>query len=116
MMAWLSVAVILVAVIALTVSGFQPRPFNRGFSVRRSSRRGQIQASLIAGINKYSHDASVCILHEDTGEILFAQAKERLTGKKHDGGGATGEAYANRLVLRGATTVVNNNHHYRPTT
>ena len=43
--------------------------------------------SLIVGINKYSHDASICILDGKSGEILFAQAKERVSAKKHDGGG-----------------------------
>lgn len=43
-------------------------------------------AALIVGLNKYSHDASCCIVDASSGEILFSQSKERVTGKKHDGG------------------------------
>jgi len=41
---------------------------------------------LIIGLNKYSHDASCCIVNASSGKILFSQSKERVTGKKHDGG------------------------------
>ena len=51
---------------------------------------GQGQRRLIIGANKYSHDASICVLDANTGVILFTQAKERITGRKHDGG-AVGE-------------------------
>ena len=43
-------------------------------------------AALIVGLNKYSHDASCCIVDASSGAILFSQSKERVTGKKHDGG------------------------------
>jgi hypothetical protein len=47
---------------------------------------GVSNAALIVGLNKYSHDASCCIVDASSGEILFSQSKERVTGKKHDGG------------------------------
>lgn len=43
-------------------------------------------SKLIVGLNKYSHDASCAIINADSGQLLFAQAKERITGRKHDGG------------------------------
>ena len=81
------------------------------------ARTATLQASLIAGINKYSHDASLCLIDSTKGDIVFAQAKERLSGKKHDGGGVADliEYALNYLDARpeDITTVVNNNHHYR---
>ena len=86
-------------------------------SLSQRGRKVNLQANLIAGINKYSHDASVCLIHEDTGEILFTQAKERLTGKKHEGGGVADlMEYACRRIgadILDIKTVVNQNHHYR---
>ena len=80
-------------------------------------QRLPLQASLIAGINKYSHDASLCLIDSTKGDIVFAQAKERLSGKKHDGGGVADliEYALDYLDARpeDITTVVNNNHHYR---
>ena len=72
---------------------------------------------LIVGLNKYSHDASCCIIDASNGKILFAQAKERITCKKHDGG-AVGSLLRYALGSIGAsmddiTTVVSNCHHYR---
>jgi hypothetical protein len=51
-----------------------------------SMSTGVSNAALIVGLNKYSHDASCCIVDASSGEILFSQSKERVTGKKHDGG------------------------------
>ena len=45
--------------------------------------------ALILGVNKYSHDTSICITDGDSGDILLTIAKERLTGRKHDGGSVT---------------------------
>jgi len=45
--------------------------------------------ALILGVNKYSHDTSICILDADSGNILFTQAKERISSRKHDGGSVT---------------------------
>ena len=80
-------------------------------------RRLDLRAQLIVGLNKYSHDASCCIVDASTGKVLFTQAKERLTRSKHAGGGV-GELVNYGLQAVGATvgdvaTVVSNNHHFR---
>lgn len=72
---------------------------------------------LIVGLNKYSHDASCCILDSSSGKILFSQAKERISRLKHDGG-AIGELLQYGLesidaTIDDVTTVVSNNHHHR---
>ena len=72
---------------------------------------------LIVGLNKYSHDASCCIMDSSTGKILFSQAKERISRIKHDGG-AIGELLRYGLESIDASiddiaTVVSNNHHHR---
>ena len=72
---------------------------------------------LIVGLNKYSHDASCCIIDSTNGKVLFSQAKERLSRIKHDGG-AIGELLLYGLESIDATiddvsTVVSNNHHHR---
>ena len=41
---------------------------------------------LVIGLNKYSHDTSICVVDAATGEILFATEKERLSRRKHDAG------------------------------
>lgn len=76
-----------------------------------------LSASLIVGVNKYSHDASICIVDSTSGAILFTQAKERITGRKHDGG-AVGELVDYGLEYLKASrddisAVVSNNHHFR---
>ncbi|RYG96131.1 hypothetical protein EON65_54875, partial [archaeon] len=96
---------------ALTLPGNMPKSF------LRQRGRGVLHASLIVGLNKYSHDASCCIVDADTGKILFAQAKERLSNRKHDGGGI-GELVKDALRSVGGTytdveLVVSNNHHFR---
>jgi hypothetical protein len=80
-------------------------------------RRLDLRAQLIVGLNKYSHDASCCIVDASSGKVLFTQAKERLTRSKHAGGGV-GELVNYGLQAVGATvgdvaTVVSNNHHFR---
>ena len=74
------------------------------------------KGDLIVGLNKYSHDAAVCII-DSKGEIVFAQAKERLSGKKHDGGScASIVEYGLRSIgasVEDVRTVVSNNHHHR---
>ncbi|CAM9169214.1 unnamed protein product [Pylaiella littoralis] len=72
---------------------------------------------LVIGLNKYSHDSSVCILSNRDGTCLFAGEKERLTRTKHDGGD-TGSLVAHALESIGARLedvrlVVSNNHHFR---
>lgn len=54
--------------------------------ISMSMSTGGSNTALIVGLNKYSHDASCCIVDASSGEILFSQSKERVTGKKHDGG------------------------------
>ncbi|GJQ12266.1 hypothetical protein GpartN1_g4057.t1 [Galdieria partita] len=70
----------------------------------------------IVGINKYSHDASVCLLSCDTGEIVGNFAKERFTRRKHDGNdvGELVEHIFARLgiAIEDVDLVVQNNHHY----
>lgn len=80
-------------------------------------KRLDLRANLIVGLNKYSHDASCCIVDGSNGKILFTQAKERITRSKHDGGGV-GELVNYGLQSIGASasdvsTVVSNNHHHR---
>jgi len=87
-------------------------PTSRGYV-----RRLDLRAQLIVGLNKYSHDASCCIVDASSGKVLFTQAKERLTRSKHAGGGV-GELVNYGLQAVGATvgdvaTVVSNNHHFR---
>lgn len=45
---------------------------------------------LVVGLNKYTHDTSLCAADARTGRVLFAVSKERLTRKKHDGGNVAG--------------------------
>lgn len=80
---------------------------------------------LIVGLNQYSHDASIAVIDADTGDLLFAQAKERLSRRKHDGGDVTHLVpYALSVVAAehestlsnvaaAVKLVVANNHHYR---
>lgn len=72
---------------------------------------------LIVGVNKYSHDTSICIVDAVQQKILFSQAKERITGRKHDGGGISalikyGLDYI-QADMEDIHTVVSNNHHFR---
>jgi carbamoyltransferase len=88
---------------------------------------------LILGLTKYSHDAAVAVVDADTGEVLFALAKERLTRRKHDGGGVaalvrhalrcvtcggvnseiSGTAFDADAAAAQVSLVVANNHHHR---
>ena len=72
---------------------------------------------LVVGLNKYSHDASCCLIDASSGKILFSQAKERLSRKKHDGGSIGSLLrYALQSVnaqVEDVTCVVSNNHHFR---
>ena len=83
------------------------------FSLQLAAQR---KAELIVGLNKYSHDAGCCIV-DTSGKVLFAQAKERLSRKKHDGG-SVGELidYALESIdasIEDISIVVSNNHHFR---
>ncbi len=72
---------------------------------------------LVLGINKYSHDTTICAADAKTGKVLFAVAKERITRKKHDGGNIAGlvELCLDQLDLDldSVVKVVMNNHHHR---
>ena len=72
---------------------------------------------LVFGINKYSHDTSLCAADATTGKVLFYLAKERLTRKKHDSGNVASLVEkcldALDLSLDAVETVVMNNHHHR---
>lgn len=72
---------------------------------------------LVIGLNKYSHDASICAADAKTGEVLFSLSKERLSRSKHDGG-ATDTLVQScldclNLPPENIERVVINNHHYR---
>ena len=72
---------------------------------------------LVLGLNKYSHDASLCAANAETGEVLFAIAKERLSRKKNDSGNVLTmvESCLESLDLDydAIQKVVMNNHHHR---
>ena len=72
---------------------------------------------LVVGLNKYSHDASICAADAKTGQVLFALSKERITRVKHDSGNVASLVEscldALDLELDSIETVVMNNHHHR---
>mmetsp|Transcript_46767 Transcript_46767/g.113984 ORF Transcript_46767/g.113984 Transcript_46767/m.113984 type:complete len:1053 (-) Transcript_46767:41-3199(-) len=86
---------------------------------------------LVIGLNKYSHDTSICAADAKTGKVLFAMSKERLSRQKHDGGNTASlvELCLDTLDLdyygddqdddddekpgNVITKVVMNNHHHR---
>lgn len=89
-------------------NGYRIPPY---LSAKPGSSKG-----LTVGLNKYSHDVSICILDKN-GSCLFAGEKERITRHKHDGGDA-GEVVEHALECCGASlddveVVVSNNHHFR---
>ncbi|KAI0565278.1 Carbamoyltransferase [Gracilaria domingensis] len=90
-------------------------------------RRGQakcVTPPIVIGINQYSHDASVALVDSSSGKLLFAQSKERLTRRKHDGGDvadlvlhamesvASDDETASDVASH-VQLVVANNHHFR---
>jgi len=72
---------------------------------------------LVLGLNKYSHDTSLCAADAATGEVLFAMSKERLTRRKHDAGNVALLVdkclECLNLNLDAIERVVINNHHHR---
>ena len=73
---------------------------------------------LVIGLNKYTHDTSLCAADAKTGKVLFAVSKERLSRKKHDAGNVVSmvEACLDTLDLDyddAVEKVVMNNHHHR---
>ena len=70
---------------------------------------------LVVGLNKYSHDAAATVLDANSGRVRYSAARERLTRKKHDGGGcgalvAAGVASAGGTLCDVAAVVANNHH------
>jgi predicted NodU family carbamoyl transferase len=78
---------------------------------------GNIRRRIVLGINKYSHDASICAADANSGEVLFATSKERHTRNKNDGGDVANlvEMCLDELDadLDDVVGVVMNNHHHR---
>ena len=72
---------------------------------------------LILGINKYSHDTTLCAADAQTSEVLFAISKERISRTKHDGGNIVTlvETCLDTLDLNidNIHKVIMNNHHHR---
>ena len=72
---------------------------------------------LVLGVNKYSHDTTICAANAKTGKVLFALSKERLSRRKHDGGTITSLVenclMALNLQLENIERVIVNNHHHR---
>ena len=72
---------------------------------------------LVLGINKYSHDTTLCAADAQTGHVLFALSKERLSRKKCDSGNSATlvETCLECLELDydAIGKVVMNNHHHR---
>jgi len=75
-----------------------------------------VASKFVLGLNKYSHDATACLLSLD-GKQSVVVPKERVTRSKHDGGDAA-IAVEHALEAVGASTddivaVCVNNHHFR---
>ena len=67
----------------IVVDGFfNPNPSQIGLkpsslsSRSKSSKSCSLKMKLVVGLNKYSHDASCCIVDSKSGQILFAQASK----------------------------------------
>lgn len=88
-----------------------------GESLPQSSLAVSPNTKLVLGLNKYSHDTSICAADADTGKVLFAASKERLTRRKHDSGNVALLVEtcleALDLQLDNIHKVVMNNHHHR---
>lgn len=93
--------------------------------VATASRSNAPPPPLILGLNVYTHDTSIAVLHARTGVVLFALSKERLTRRKHDAGDAAkltehalsalsaNLAHPVPALTAAITHVVANNHHFR---
>jgi hypothetical protein len=92
-------------------------PFQPGEDDTSSPLAVDPSTKLVLGINKYSHDTTLCAANAETGEVLFALSKERITRKKHDGGNTAElvELCLDQLDLDldSVVRVVMNNHHHR---
>lgn len=96
-----------------------PRPARRPLQPRRAAVRASATppTRVVVGLTQYSHDASVAVVDACSGAVLFALSKERLTRRKHDGGGTAAllrHALRELCVpLDAVALVVANNHHHR---
>jgi carbamoyltransferase len=83
----------------------------------RSSLAVDPNTQLVIGLNKYSHDTALCAADAETGQVLLALSKERITRRKHDSGNVASlvETCLETLDLHleNIVTVVMNNHHHR---
>lgn len=83
----------------------------------RSSLAVPEDTQLVIGLNKYSHDTSLCAADANTGKVLFAMSKERITRRKHDSGNVASLVElcleSLDLQLENIQKVVMNNHHHR---
>lgn len=90
---------------------------NDGMPFGSSSLAVDPDTKIVLGLNKYSHDVSVCAADATTGKVLFALAKERITRKKTDSGNTATLIEtcldALDLDLDNIVKVVVNNHHHR---
>jgi carbamoyltransferase len=90
-------------------------PFNE--NTNKPSTAVPKDTKLVLGVNKYSHDTTICAADASSGQVLFAVAKERLSRKKHDAGNAATAVEACLealdLDLDSIEHVVVNNHHHR---
>ena len=91
-------------------------PYNQG-DEEKSPLAVPPDTKLVVGLNKYSHDTTICAADAATGEILFAMAKERLSRRKHDAGNVASLVEkcleCLELQLENIEKVVMNNHHHR---
>lgn len=73
---------------------------------------------LVIGLNKYTHDTSLCAADARTGKVLFALAKERLGDRQKNSAGNVATLVEKCLEcldldLDAVERVVVNNHHHR---
>ena len=99
----------------LTSRFLAPGKYTSSASIEHES--ADEERKLVVGINKYSHDTSICAADAKTGEVLFFLSKERLSRRKHDGGSSGTLVEEMLLTLRQDVAdierVVVNNHHHR---
>ena len=87
---------------------------------RQNNNDEYLGRKLVVGLNKYSHDTSLCAADARSEEVLFFASKERISRRKHDGGHA-GTLIEEMLHTLGLyehgidciERVVVNNHHHR---
>ncbi len=98
-------------------AGYYDDVLNLSSSDKASSLAVSPDTKLVLGLNKYSHDTSICAANAKTGNVLLSLSKERLTRQKHDGGNVAVlvETCLECLDLNqdAIETVVVNNHHHR---